>query len=364
MAGFAGLRAGEPLPAPRKSPAAEAERVDLSSHPAIFPGTPKFLQCRNLSGTSLWPQSPWFVHTHRKDWLSPQNKNHFPVAENRAILLILLSSACCPAGCRPHPGQELTESWRKARAASSPRPESACAAPSQAAGAPVQGVGGARPGPVTIPGLSASSLERPHLNMAGRRLPRYTRVQMRCSLPAAPKTSASDCAALAPLTRFNWAFEAGKTIQFARWARGGFHHPPPRHLFRGRLHPARPGRGRRHCGAGAARPAALGAGPPPPPAPRAGAGKRGDVRYAWRRHSLPLAIRRESRRATTLPGPAYRADTRPLTGLTAARPATKPENANRGDTAGGPTEPGGAGPLPATGRDGGRAATPRPRLGS
>lgn len=176
-----------------------------------LPGNPKVSSVPEpFWNQSLAPKPVVCAHSPKRLGLSPQNKNHFPVAENRAILL---SSACCPAGGCPHLGQELTESWRKARAASSPRPESACAAPSQAAGARVQGVGAARPGPVTIRGLSASSLERPHLNMAGRRLPRYTRVQMRCSLPAAPKTSASDCAALAPLTRFNWAFEAGKTIR-------------------------------------------------------------------------------------------------------------------------------------------------------
>lgn len=79
-----------------------------------LPGNPKVSSVPEpFWNQSLAPKPVVCAHSPKRLGLSPQNKNHFPVAENRAILLILLSSACCPAGCRPRPGQELTESWRK-----------------------------------------------------------------------------------------------------------------------------------------------------------------------------------------------------------------------------------------------------------
>lgn len=189
----------------------------------------------------------------------------------------------------------------------------------------------ARPGPATIPGVSASSLKRPHLNMAERRLPRHTRVQMQCSLRQTPRPAHGLCAlALSP--RCNWAFEAGKTI--CSLGKGG--HPSP--TAAAPVLPAdstqgTPGRGRGRSGAST--PA-----DPQPPGPEAG--KRGDARRSLRRLGPPLASG-GSRREPPPSRALLTAPTRPHTGLAAARPGHKARGCESRRQAGGPSNEGGAG---------------------
>lgn len=184
--------------------------------------------------------------------------------------------------------------------------------------------------------------------MAERRLPRHTRVQMQCSLRQTPRPARGLCApALSP--RCNWAFEAGKTI--CSLGKGG--HPSP--TAAAPVLPAdstqgTPGRGRGRSGAST---------PPTrsPPAPRQERGATRGVPCADSARRWHQEGAAESHRP---PGPCLPRRHVPTRVSLQPDPATKPEDANRGDRQGDPRTRAGRGapPAAAAGWDGGRAGRP------
>lgn len=102
--GSHGCRWGSPCLLPRNR-LPQRLRGWTCRHPPLLsphrlPGNPNVSSCRNLSGTSLWPQRPRFVCIHRTDQGYPhETKTIFPVAKDRAMLLSL-----CLLSCRWPPG--------------------------------------------------------------------------------------------------------------------------------------------------------------------------------------------------------------------------------------------------------------------